>query len=47
MEVEKYKQIEQLSWSKGRTRKLIKIKKALIKKVKLFRVTVSTDRERL
>ena len=45
--VEKYKQIEQLSWSREERQrgKLIKIKNfPKDKKVKLFRVTVSTDR---
>jgi hypothetical protein len=45
--VEKYKQIEQLSWSTEERQqgKLIKIKNfPKDKKVKLFRVTVSTDR---
>ncbi len=45
--VEKYKQIEQLSWSTEEQQqgKLIKIKNfPSDKKVKLFRVTVSTDR---
>jgi hypothetical protein len=44
--VEKYKPIEQLSWSREerQTGKLIKIKNfPSDKKVKLFRVTVSTD----
>jgi hypothetical protein len=45
--VEKYKQIENLSWSKIELKqgKVIKIKTfPQDKKVKLFRVTVSTDR---
>ncbi len=45
--VEKYKQIAQLTWSREEQQqgKLIKIKNfPKEKKVKLFRVTVSTDR---
>jgi len=45
VEVEKYKQIEQLSWSREeRKQGELKLKTFLVIKVKLFRVTVSTDR---